>query len=98
ATSVAALFDGDHLARVAAADLPGGGALTAWVTFVIELSDGNGGKRARDAVPTAMLMVRPIDGSGAPGKPITLSKKAVSEGGVALAVAPAREGKKPETA
>ncbi len=103
ATSVTAIFDGDHLARVAAAELPGGGTLAAWVTFVIEMSNtvaGGGGKKRvkQEEVATATLMVRGLGEGGAPGKTLTLSKKAVSEGGVALAAAPGRDGKKPETA
>src|SRR5262249_30881827 len=37
ATSVTALFDGDPLARIAAADLPGG-SLVAWVSYVLEVA------------------------------------------------------------
>jgi len=33
AASVSALYDGDHLAKVAAAELPSGAALAAWVTY-----------------------------------------------------------------
>jgi hypothetical protein len=103
ATTVTALFDGDHLAKVAAADVPGTGSLVAWVTYVLGATGPvlEAGKkkvpRAEDA-SAASLMVRAVGEGGALGKPLTLSKKAVSEGGVALAVAPGREGKKPETA
>jgi hypothetical protein len=98
--SVTALFDGDHLAKVAAAELPGGGALSAWVTYVLEASGPRGGKRGKgggEEGETATLMVRPLAADGAPGKPVTITNKAVSIGGVALAPAPAG-GKKQETA
>ncbi|APR84689.1 Hypothetical protein A7982_10038 [Minicystis rosea] len=101
AASVNALFDGDHLAKVTAADLPGGGTLAAWVTYVIEAAGARRGKRAKPANedgPAATLSVRPIGADGAPGKPVTITNKAVSIGGVALAPAPGRDGKKSETA
>jgi len=100
AASVTALFDGEHLARVAATELPGDGSLVAWVTFVLEAGGNTGKKKAKkeEEAPSALLAVRPIGEGGAPGKPIIVSKKAVSEGGVALASAPAREGKKAEAA
>jgi hypothetical protein len=99
-SSVTALFDGDHLAKVTAADLPGGGALSAWVTYVLEArGGGRAGKKAKPAEDgqSATLSVRPIGADGAPGKAVTISQKAVSIGGVALATAPA-QGKKVETA
>ncbi len=102
ASTVTALFDGEHLARVAATELPGGGSLVAWVTFVLDLTAGPAGgkKKAKhdEEGPAATVAVRPIGADGVPGKLVVLSKKAVSEGGVALAAAPARDGKKPETA
>lgn len=100
--SVSALFDGDHLAKVAAADLPGAGSLAAWVTYYLE-GAGNGRKKASQANaeegPFATLGVRPIGADGAPGKTSILSRKALSIGG--LAIAPVREdagapAKKPE--
>lgn len=101
AASVSALYDGDHLAKVTAADLPGGGALSAWVTYVLEASGagrGRRGKGAGDEGQAALLAVRSIGAGGAPGKQVTITHKAVSIGGVALAPAPAKDGKKPETA
>jgi hypothetical protein len=98
-SSVTALFDGDHLARIAAAELPGANkSLVAWVTFV-NATAGSGGKHRgkEEAQSAATLTVRSIDGA-TPGKPIAVTKKASSEGGVSLAVAPTREGKKPEAA
>jgi hypothetical protein len=99
--SVSALFDGDHLARVAAAELPGGGALSAWVTYVLESTSR--GKRIKgggddEEGQAATLGVRAVGPDGAAGKPVTVSTKAVSIGGVALAAAPGRDPKKPETA
>jgi hypothetical protein len=102
ATSVTALFDGDQLARVAAAELPGGGSLVAWVSYTVELAAGppskKKAKKEEVEVPTATLAVRSIGEGGVPGKLVTISKKAVSEGGIALAPAPAKEGKKAEAA
>src|SRR5262249_5406622 len=102
-SAVTALFDGDHLARVAATDVPGSGALTAWVTYVLEASGPHiakrKGKKEDEEGPSAALSVRSIGAGGAAGKTVQISKKAVSEGGVALAPAPpARDGKKPEIA
>ena len=71
------------------------------MTYAVDASLGPAtrrkGKQDGDG-PTASLGVRPIGPGGVPGKPVLISKKAVAEGGVALAVAPARDGKKPETA
>jgi hypothetical protein len=107
-SSVTALFDGEHLEKVAAADLPGqpGGTLVGWVTFVLNANigpsprngKGKGKAKREEEPPTAALGVRPISPGGVPGKPVLISKKAVSEGGIALAPAPAHDGKKVETA
>jgi hypothetical protein len=106
--SVTALYDGEHLARVAASEVanPDGGSgprgsLVAWVTYAVDVALGPAGKKKgkrEEDGPTAALTVRPIGAGGAPGKPVLISKNAVSEGGVALAAAPAQKGKKPETA
>src|SRR5262249_38681630 len=100
-TSVTALFDGDHLAKVASADLGGGDAMVAWVTYFLDATGvkrkGKKEKEPNEDGPAATLGVRPIVG-GAPGKAVTISKKAISIGGVALAPAPGKDGKKPETA
>lgn len=88
--AITALFDGDHLSKVAAADLPGGGSMAAWVTYYLEgaLNQGAfGKKKARDEGPFATLGVRPIGADGAPGKTVIVSRKALSIGGVALAPA-----------
>jgi len=96
---ITALFDGDHLSKVAAADLPGGGAMAAWVTYYLEGANNRGaagGKKAKDEGPFATLGVRPIGADGAPGKTVIVSRKALSIGGVALAPS---SGEKPvETA
>ena len=100
ASSVTALFDGDHLAKVAAAELPGGGAMSAWVTYVVQAIGGGRGKRSRggagDEPRGATLGIRAIGADGKPGKPVTLSKSAVSIGGVAVAAAPLLGDKKGE--
>ena len=82
---ITALFDGDHLAKVAAADLPGGGSMAAWVTYYLEGASSRAGKKAKDEGPFATLGVRSVGEGGAPGKTLILSRKALSIGGVALA-------------
>jgi hypothetical protein len=104
--SVTALFDGDHLAKVAAVDIPSAGSLAAWVTYYLEGATVGGKKRAKkgpdDEGPFATLGVRPISADGAAGKTTILSRKALSIGGVALAPVrenesgPAKPAKKPE--
>ena len=73
----------------------------AWVTYALDASLGPGtrkkGKREDEAL-TAALTVRPIGPGGTPGKPVLIAKNAVSEGGVAIATAPAQSGKKAEAA
>jgi hypothetical protein len=101
ASTVTALYDGDHLARVSATDLPGGGALAGWVTYVLEAgARGKRGKPAKESEEgqSATLGVRALGPDGTPGKPVILSTKAVSIGGVALASAPGKDGKKAEAA
>ncbi|MEP7119335.1 MAG: hypothetical protein ABJE95_00265 [Byssovorax sp.] len=96
---ITALFDGDHLAKVAAADLPGGGSMAAWVTYYLEGASNqasNGKKKAKDEGPFATLGVRPIGPNGLPGKTLILSHKALSIGGVALS--PVAGDKQAETA
>ncbi|XXX76647.1 hypothetical protein WMF30_54265 [Sorangium sp. So ce134] len=84
ATAVRALAEGDPLAKVAAAELDGGAALAAWVTYFVE--------GASDAAPrgqdlSATLAVRAASPGGL-GKLNVLSQKASSLGGVAVATAP----------
>ncbi len=95
---ITALFDGDHLSKVAAADLPGGGMMSAWVTYYLEGASNQGTKKkaAKDEGPLATLGVRPIGADGTPGKTVILSRKALSIGGVALA--PVAADKQSETA
>jgi hypothetical protein len=92
--AVSALYDGDHLARVAATEIPGG-MLSAWVTYFIE--DESAAKKGKKPDETlATLGVRPIAADGKPGAAQILSRRALSIGGVALAAAPG--GKAPESA
>lgn len=102
AVSVTALFDGDQLAKVAGADLPGGGSLAAWVTYVLEARGKRGpkGKAApkEEEGQSASLGVRALGANGALGKTTLVTTKAVSVGGIALAPAPAKGDKKVETA
>ncbi|WP_437689129.1 hypothetical protein [Sorangium sp. So ce176] len=84
ATAVRALVEGDHVARVAAAELEGGTALAAWVTYFVE---GASDRAPRGQDLSATLAVRAAS-PGAPGKLNVLSQKASSLGGVAIAAAP----------
>ncbi|MFO0756594.1 MAG: hypothetical protein U0359_08895 [Byssovorax sp.] len=98
--SIAALFDGDHLSEVAGAELPGGGALAAWVTYYLEGANNRVKKGKKDDEgPFATLGVRPLAADGTPGKAVTISRKALSLGGVAMASMEIEKNgeKKPET-
>lgn len=94
--SVTALYDGEHLAKVASAEQPGGGALVGWVTYFIENNDAAGGKPASKNEPLATASVRAVSADGVPGKTTVLSQRALSIGGVAIAAAPG--GKAQESA
>lgn len=99
--SVAALFDGDHLSEVAGAELPGGGSLSAWVTYYLDGASNRPKKKGKkdEEGPFATLALRPIAKDGSPGKTVTISRKALSVGGVALAAIEVEKNgeKKPET-
>ncbi|WP_438025973.1 hypothetical protein [Sorangium sp. So ce233] len=84
ATAVRALVEGDHIARVAAAELDGGAALAAWVTYFVE---GASDRAPRGQDLSATLAVRAAS-PGGPGKLNVISQKASSLGGVAIAAAP----------
>ena len=91
ATSVTALFDGEHLADVAAETLSDGTtSMVAWVTYYLEGASGDGtpkkGKKGEEPF-AATLGIRAIAG-GSPGKITILSRRALSLGGVAIAPAP----------
>jgi len=99
--SVAALFDGEYLSEVAGADLPGGGSLAAWVTYYLDGASNRpkkAGKKDEEG-PFATLAVRPVGADGNAGKTVTISRKALSTGGVAMAAIEIEKGgeKKPET-
>lgn len=92
-TGLTALFDGEHISKVAAADLgQGKGSLVAWVTYFLDGATGDGApKKGKGEDPfAATLGVRPIGADGVPGKTQILSRRAQSIGGVAMATAPAR--------
>jgi hypothetical protein len=93
--ALSALYDGDHLARVASAEVEGGAKLAAWVTYYIEASEPSV-KLGKKDEPLATLGVRALSAEGVPGKTQMLSRRALSIGGVALASAPG--GKVNETA
>ncbi|MGK3998282.1 hypothetical protein [Sorangium sp. So ce1024] len=84
ATAVRALFEGDSLAKVAAAELDGGAAMAAWVTYFVE-GASNRAPRGQDL--SATLAVRAASPGGL-GKLSVISQKASSIGGVAIAAAP----------
>ncbi|HVY47644.1 MAG TPA: hypothetical protein VHB21_17260, partial [Minicystis sp.] len=104
ATFVGALATSDeHVAKVASAELPGGAKLAAWVTYFVDAAKGEGGKHkpAGDDAPAARLEVRPIRPGDASlalaDKPVVISQKAITAGGVALTTAPGPGNKPPET-
>ena len=72
-----ALVEGDHIARVAAAELDGGAALAAWVTYFVE-GASDGAPRGQDLAAT--LAVRAASPGGL-GKLNVLSQMASSLGG-----------------
>lgn len=87
ATGAVALYAGDHMSEVASAEFPGGGSLVAWVTYHLEPPEGE--PKGKGDEPLATLGVRSVGAQGELGKPVVLSKRAVSIGGVALSAAPA---------
>lgn len=102
ATGAAALYAGEHMNEVAAAELPSGGSLVAWVTYHVEPQSGDA--KAKGDEPLATFGVTPIGASagqaalahtGSIGKTATISRRAVSIGGVAIAPAPAPAAGKP---
>jgi hypothetical protein len=92
--SLRSIFAGDHLARVAATDTAGGGALVAWVTYFLDGStDEPAAEVKRGEEPlAATLAVRALSDKGALGEARVLSRRAHSIGGVALAPAPGGAG------
>lgn len=88
ARSVTSIFDGDHLAKVAATELIGGTSLAAWVTYFVEGNDVGQAKPAKKGEPLAVVGVRTVSPTGTLGKPFVVSNRAVSIGGVALARTP----------
>jgi hypothetical protein len=91
-----AIHSGEHVSKVAAVELADGSKIAGWVTHFVEAARGKGRKDREDG-NAARLEVRAID-KGPPSltlakKPVLISQKAVSIGGIAMASAPA-EGKK----
>ncbi|WP_438017113.1 hypothetical protein WMF18_41065 [Sorangium sp. So ce315] len=84
ATAVRALVEGDSIAKVAAAELDGGAAMAAWVTYFVE-GASNRAPRGQDL--SATVAVRAAAPGGL-GKLSVVSQKASSIGGVAIAAAP----------
>lgn len=94
AASLTSLHNGDQIARVAATELSGGGALTAWTTYFPEGDPGSRAKKNGGA--EVEIVAAPKDATAPLPAPISLSKKAVSVGGVA--VSPSQGGDKKEIA
>ncbi len=93
AASLTALHNGDQIARVAAVALSGGGSLTAWATYYPE-GDPNARAKKNGGAEVSFLVAAPGTTS-ATATPVSLSKKAVSVGGVAMAPS---QGEKKEIA
>jgi len=85
ALSLSALYDGDHLARVASTDVPGGGSLAAWITYFIESNEPAKGAKKDETFAT--VAVRSVSAQGAAGKTQILSRRGLPIGGVAVASA-----------
>jgi len=108
-TAVRALYSGDHIAEVTAADLGGGRALAAWVTYYLEGSDSAAKAKEQGATLAVRAVAVPQPAGASPDKPASpsgpggpgglgkltvISQRASSFGGVALASTP---GDKPES-
>ena len=89
ARAVTSIYDGEHLAKVAATELAGGTSLAAWATYFIESNDVGQGKPSKKPEPLASVGVRAVSSTGVLGKTQIISDRAVSIGGVALAHTPA---------
>lgn len=90
AAQAATLWNGERVADVAATKLDGGEELTAWVTWfapgVTEAPPPPKGEKPFAATLGVALA------SGSPESAITISRRAMSQGGVSLAPIPAKKG------
>lgn len=89
------LVMGDPLAKVAALELGGASAstLTAWTTFFVDGKEPAEQPPKGEAPYVATLAVRAVHDDGSLGEPTIVSKRATSQGGVAMAEAPNAKGK-----
>lgn len=89
---VRSVWEGESVAQVAAAKLGGSSATTlaAWVTYFVDGSTDAEPAPKGEAPYAATLGVRPVHDDGTLGEPVILSKRAMSDGGVAIAEAPAK--------
>ncbi|MEJ7732050.1 MAG: hypothetical protein WKG00_22925 [Polyangiaceae bacterium] len=86
ATAVNALFDGEQVSDLAVGSAPdGSGQLVAWVTYFLEGARTEPKPKGEPAF--AALGVRPLAG-GTAGAATTISRRALSIGGVSVAVSP----------
>ncbi len=80
AASLAALYNGEQISRVATAEISTGGHLAAWVTYSVE---GGSADRKNQNGSAELWVTTSVKGERA--TPVQLSKKALSIGGVAMA-------------
>lgn len=93
------LFEGESLSEVTAARLGGSSprTLTAWLTYFVGGSPSkkkekheSSGESGGEAPFAATLGIRVAKDDGTMGEPVMLSRRALSEGGVAIAEAPGK--------
>lgn len=89
---VRSIFEGDSLAQVASVKLGGTSpaTLATWVTYFVDGMTESEAPPKGEAPYAASLGVRAVRDDGALGEPVILSRRALSEGGVAIAEGPAK--------
>jgi hypothetical protein len=87
------LMVGDQVAKVASVRLggPSPSTLTAWTTYFVDGTTEVEPAPKGEPPYAATLAVRATHSDGTPGDTVVLSKRAKSEGGVAIAEAPGKE-------
>ncbi len=99
ALSATSIFSGDGLNKIASVPLSSGGTMLSYLTYHLEDTNGNASEDApkkgeKDGDALATLGLIPLPAKGEAPKPLILSKRAVSLGGLAMAQAPKVEGEK----
>ncbi|MFO0610996.1 MAG: hypothetical protein U0414_00310 [Polyangiaceae bacterium] len=84
------LVIGDPLFHVASTKVSGAGAVTAWTTYFVDGSTPTEVAPKGEPPYAATLALRFTHDDGTLGDPLVLSKRAVSEGGVAVAELPTK--------